>query len=411
MASETAERNIVIVGGGIIGCTTAYFLTRHPSFNPTKHTITILEAQSIASGASGKAGGLLALWAYPSSIVPLSYKLHAELAKEHDGAKRWGYRTVHCGSLSAKWKDYSGETNTNTNGNQDGAGEDWQKLPKTNSKGVTKKGVPEELDWFDADCIKSYSEMGTPSTTAQVHPYQFTTSMADLAVSSGAKVLLGSVTAIDYTGPHGVKSITYEDKETKHIHTLPATDVILAAGPWTSHVFPEAPIEAVRAHSVVVEADVSPYAVFSEITLPKGFGGDGKRRHWSTVSPEMYARPDGTVYVCGEADTLIPLPKSTALVECSPSHCTDIISYISSISPVLRQGKVLARQACYLPSVAGGGGPLIGETGIRGLFMATGHTCWGIQNSCATGKLMSEFVFEGVAKSARIEGLDPRRVL
>merc|ERR1711964_431190 len=204
------------------GCTTAYFLTRHPSFNPTKPTITILEAQSIASGASGKAGGLLALWAYPSSIVPLSYKLHAELAKEHDGAKRWGYRTVHCGSLSAKGKDYSSDTiaNSKINGVHDRpGGEDWQKLPKTKNKGVTKNGVPEDLDWFDADCIKSYSEMGTPSTTAQVHPYLFTTSMADLAVSSGAKVILGSVTAIDYTGPHGVKSVTYEDKETKHIHT------------------------------------------------------------------------------------------------------------------------------------------------------------------------------------------------
>ncbi|KAK0116393.1 hypothetical protein ONS95_013413 [Cadophora gregata] len=423
MATESLERNIVIVGGGIIGCTTAYFLTRHPSFNPTKYTITILEAQSIASGASGQAGGLLALWAYPSSIVPLSYKLHAELAKEHDGAKRWGYRTLHCGSLSAKGKDYSGETNSNTNtntaGNKDGPGaaEEWQKLPKTNNKGVSKNGVPSSLDWFDPDCIKAYSEMGTPSTTAQVHPYQFTTSMASLAVSSGAKIILGSATSIDYAGPSGVKSVTYEDKETKDIHTLPATDVVLAAGPWTSQVFPEAPIEAVRAHSVVVEADVSPYAVFSEISLPKTFGGDadaeGKKRHGSVVSPEMYARPDGTVYACGEADTLAPLPPSTALVQCSPSHITSLISYISSISPALRHGKILAEQACYLPSVTGPGtsGPLIGETGIRGLYMATGHTCWGIQNSCATGKLMSEFLFEGGAKSARVEALDPRRFL
>lgn len=43
--------------------------------------------------------------------------------------------------------------------------------------------------------------------------------------------------------------------------------------------------------------------------------------------------------------------------------------------------------------------------------MATGHTCWGIQNSCATGKLISEFVYEGSAKSARIDALDPRRFL
>ena len=49
-------------GGGIIGCTTAYFLTRHPRYDPSKHRITILEASKIAGGASGKAGGLLALW-------------------------------------------------------------------------------------------------------------------------------------------------------------------------------------------------------------------------------------------------------------------------------------------------------------------------------------------------------------
>lgn len=40
--------------------------------------------------------------------------------------------------------------------------------------------------------------------------------------------------------------------------------------------------------------------------------------------------------------------------------------------------------------------------------MATGHTCWGIQNSAATGKLVSEMLFEGKARSADVRGLDPR---
>ncbi|KAK2628405.1 hypothetical protein QTJ16_001508 [Diplocarpon rosae] len=407
MTTESVQKNIIIVGGGIIGCTTAYFLTRHPSFNPSLHKITVLEATAIASGASGKAGGLLALWAYPSSIVPLSYKLHAELAKEHGGAERWGYRTLHCGSISAKGKDYHATSNSSEiKGNK----AEWQKLPKTDRKGALQ-GLPKDLDWFD-DSITSFAEMGTPSTTAQVHPYLFTTSMADLAIAAGAKVILGSVTAIDHTD--GVKSVTYEDKATKSINTLPATDVILAAGPWTSHVFPAAPIEATRAHSVVVKADVSPWAVFTEIELPRGFGAEGKgkgRKHGMLVAPEMYARPDGTVYACGEGDTLVPLPKTSDLVFCDEEKCQDIIAYCGSISTAMREGPVLTKQACYLPSVTGAGGPLIGQTGIKGLLIASGHTCWGIQNSCATGKLMSEFVFEGGAKSARVEGLDPRRVL
>jgi len=56
MSTTNDRKNIVIIGGGIIGCTTAYFLTRHPSFDPARHTITLLEASKIAGGASGKAG-------------------------------------------------------------------------------------------------------------------------------------------------------------------------------------------------------------------------------------------------------------------------------------------------------------------------------------------------------------------
>jgi glycerol-3-phosphate dehydrogenase len=51
------QKNIVIIGGGIIGATSAYFLTHHPSYNPEKHKVILLEATKIAGGASGKAGG------------------------------------------------------------------------------------------------------------------------------------------------------------------------------------------------------------------------------------------------------------------------------------------------------------------------------------------------------------------
>lgn len=238
--------------------------------------------------------------------MPLSYKLHAELAKEHNGAERWGYRTLHVGSLRAKGKVYGADVK----GEEKGGGEEWQKLPKTKNRGKTLASIPKALDWFDTDCIKGYSEMGTPETTAQVHPYLFTTSIFELAVQAGVQIIYGSVTAID-SFDERVRGVTYEDKETRHIHTLPATDIVLAAGPWTSHVFPEAPIDAIRAHSVVIKADVSPWAVFTEIDLPKDFGRTGggdvkKRRHALNVNPEMYARPDGTVYACGTSLSISP---------------------------------------------------------------------------------------------------------
>jgi glycine/D-amino acid oxidase-like deaminating enzyme len=394
------------LGGGIIGCTTAYFLTRHPSYDPAKHKITLLEASKIAGGASGKAGGLLALWAYPSSLVPLSYKLHAELAKEHNGAERWGYRAIHCGQLSAKGQAQKNPTSSTSGA----AAQEHLSLQKRDDKSLGRlraAGYPKDLDWFDTESVKSYDEMGDPSTTAQVHPYQFTTAMAELAEQKGAKVVTQArVTNIKRTSDK-VEAVTYKDENGRE-QTIQTADVVVAAGPWTQRVFPPAPISAMRAHSVTIRPSrpVSAYAIFTEIELPKEGTRQAKR-----VSPEIYARPNNELYACGEGDRMVPLPETTADVETDLSRCEEIVQHVNSISEELRNGEVLVRQACYLPNVDGPGGPLVGHTGIKGLTLAAGHTCWGIQNGPGTGKLVSEFVFDGDAKSAKIGNLDPRKVL
>ena len=409
-------------------------MSRHSSYDPSKHRITLLEASKIAGGASGKAGGLLALWgksslarssvtnltlslAYPSSIVPLSYRLHAELAKEHNGKEIWGYRRIHCGQLTAKGRPL-GFVNENKRQAEYGDSLSLQKRSKEAISLLRAAGIPKDLDWFATDSVRAYSEMGDPSTTAQVHPYQFTTLMASLAEQKGVKVVLGSVTHISHPN-NAVQSVTYKDKATSEIYTLPATDVIIAAGPWTRAIYPPAPISAMRAHSVTIRPSrpVSAYALFTDIILPADFGRTpqstlSERKNSKRVTPELYARPNNEVYACGEGDTLVPLPKISDEVVTDESRCQDIVDYAASISDEMRDGEVTVRQACYLPNVeAASEGPLIGETGVKGLLLAAGHTCWGIQNGPATGKLMSEFVFEGGAKSASVEGLDPRKVL
>ncbi|KAL2349684.1 FAD dependent oxidoreductase-domain-containing protein [Cryomyces antarcticus] len=373
MASD--KKNIVIIGGGIIGSTSAYFLTRHPAFNPALHTITLLEATKVAGGASGKAGGLLALWAYPTSIVPLSYRLHAQLAKEHGGEERWGYRRVHVGQVECRGRSLPAKSSVKgkdremdgQNGTPNGKGEARVSLQKRTREALgklTAAGVPADLDWVDPDALCGYDEMGTPDTTAQVHPYQFTTSMASLAEEKGAKVILGSVTAINQRND-AVESVTYTDKTTGEKHTIPASDVVIAAGPWTKK----------RDH-------------------PAYTRGIGVRPLHRDPTPHRLRQP-------------------LQRIEQEEQRCQDIVDYVGSISDELRDGEVTARQACYLPNVQarGSNGPLIGETGVKGLLMASGHTCWGIQNGPGTGKVISEFVFEGGAKSAQIGALDPRRVL
>ncbi|KIX09373.1 uncharacterized protein Z518_00452 [Rhinocladiella mackenziei CBS 650.93] len=423
--AESAKRRIVIVGGGIIGSTTAYFLTRHPKYNPALHSIHLIEATSIASGASGKAGGLLALWAYPSCLVPLSFRLHDELAKEHGGAERWGYRGVGVGQIELAGRHVSNRPKVVADG--ESKGEDirglhrsdvvsdgnvsLQKRSEESYATLRKMGLPDDLDWVAEECIQGYSSMGSPKDTAQVHPYRFTTSMAALAEEQGAKLILGHVDKIE-SSPSGEHTVRYTDKATNAPESISATDVIVTAGPWTKTVWPGSPIGALRAHSVTIRPTrpVSAYCLFTQLRLPKNFK-EGTKSRATFVTPEIYARPNNELYSCGEGDNLVPLPKSTAEVQVDDSRCQDIVDYCASISDEMRDGEVLVRQACYLPQVETGAGPLVGPTNTKGVYLAAGHTCWGIQNGPGTGKLMSEFVFDGKAVSANVARLDPRKVL
>jgi glycine/D-amino acid oxidase-like deaminating enzyme len=287
-----------------------------------------------------------------------------------------------------------------------------QKRSKEAMAKLRAAGVPSELDWVHHDSLRAYDEMSTPTDSAQVHPYQFTASMAELAKGGGATILENSpVTNISYS-PDGqsVTGVTYTQDGTSK--TIPATDVIITAGPWTRSVYPAAPITATRAHSVTIKPSrpVSAYALFTQIRLPSRFQRNPQHAG-QIVTPEIYARPHNEVYACGEGDHDVELPTTTAGVEVDEQRCQDVVDFISSISAELADGEVTARQACYLPNVTGSSSPLIGKTHVKGLFLAAGHTCWGIQNGPASGKLISEFVFDGEAKSAKIKGLDPRNYL
>ncbi|OBT64314.1 hypothetical protein VE03_06807 [Pseudogymnoascus sp. 23342-1-I1] len=445
------KQDIVIVGGGIIGCTTAYYLTKHPSFDPSRHSITLLEATRIGGGASGKAGGLLAQWAYPASIVPLSFDLHSQLAEAHDGVRKWGYRRISCGKLTAKDQKISTSE----------AATSWTQLAtwfplgkrkyiKEENMDLPAKDFPDDLDWFNAESIKSYEDISTTDATAQVNPFQFTMAMASLAEEGGANVILGSVDSIGYAPDDQqslgeqyvankkaggsiagnaarekrVQSVSYIDKATSESRSIPATIVVIAAGPWTPVLFPSAPISSLRAHSVTIRPTkpVSAYCLFTEIPLaPEDADGDGAEQGDPTVPreiakvicPEIYSRPNNEVYVCGSGDNAVPLPANTDAVEVSRQDCQNIVDAVASVSDELGNGAVTSRRACYLPvmNVGSSGGPLIGETGVSGLLLAAGHSCWGIHNAPATGKLIGEIIFDGEATSADIRSLDPRLVV
>ncbi|KAI0092695.1 hypothetical protein BDY19DRAFT_925648 [Irpex rosettiformis] len=91
----------VILGTGIIGLSTAYYLSRFAEDEATegsqteKHEIHLVEATpELFASASGKAAGFLAKDWFQPAVAPLgefSFGLHRKLAEEHDGRSKWGW--------------------------------------------------------------------------------------------------------------------------------------------------------------------------------------------------------------------------------------------------------------------------------------------------------------------------------
>lgn len=414
MADCHASKSIVIIGsssqhyiysfflteagGGVIGACSAYYLTRHPLFDPKKHLIAVIEATNVAGGSSGKAGGMLATYASPECLAQLSFKLHQQLADEHNG-RTWGYRRVPCAEFSA-----TGQGSKRSPGLY---------VPNCDGAVCPLADYPSKLDWIIPNSIKSYNKVGDANHTAQVHPDIFTTAISRLAEKQGAKVILGKVTTINYKDSGNVvESVNYMARNGGENITIEATDVLIAAGPWTSTIFPRAPIGGARSHSIIIHPSrpLSGFTLWPDIA--PGPGGRPK----ALILPEIYSRPDGTVYSCGPTDYNVPLPPTSDKVAVNNQSCNEILDAVGSIFKELDGGNILARQACYRPIVVINRerqqtGPLLVETGIDGLLIVTGHDSWGIHNSAATGKVMSKMIFDGKALSADISSLDPKRLL
>lgn len=272
----------------------------------------------MAAGATGKSAGLLARWADPpgAGLVQLSFDCHASLAAEHRGVERWGYRRVTCADVSfivrrsrpSRWVESGSESDVAV-----AAG-----LPAAAAKQSVHPGrpagapspLPDDLDWLDPDTVQSYRVAGPPQSaeSAQVHPYQFTRAIAALAREAGVEIREGAqVTKVATAGSgNGVVAVEYRDLATGHESFIKSpTDVIVAAGPWTGTLMPATMINGLRAHSLILEANISPYVVFTSIRLPDDFApahrsaNGSPRRYDAIVDPEIYSRPHDEAFISG----------------------------------------------------------------------------------------------------------------
>ncbi|KAL8473018.1 hypothetical protein ACS0TY_030021 [Phlomoides rotata] len=368
-------KRVVVCGGGVIGVCTAYFLSKKGA------AVTLVEKSSIACAASGKAGGFLALdWCDGgpvSSLARASFNLHRTLAEQLNGAQLYGYRPVTTLSVT---------------------------VTETTSSASTRKSGPNLPSWVDGPA-KGPRTIGTTETTAQVHPQLFTKTLVSKAAEEyGLKVVIGKLKKVEVV-EGAATAVVLEDGG-----VIEADAVVLALGPWTGKLSLLGSIfrvSGLKAHSIILEpkdpSAITPHALFLSYYPAEG----GK-----PMDPEVYPRPTGEVYICGmSADA--DVPDDPEQITPVPESIRVLKNVAKSVSSHLVEGEatVKAEQACFLPCTDDSL-PVIGQVpGVKGCYVATGHSCWGILNGPATGAAVSELVLDGHSTLVDLTPFNPARFL
>ncbi|KAF2843443.1 FAD dependent oxidoreductase-like protein superfamily [Patellaria atrata CBS 101060] len=404
----------VILGAGIIGCSTAFYLSESKTIQPQNiHLVDPLP--DLFQCASGLAAGFLAAdWFAPSvsSLGALSFRLHKELAEKHGGREKWGYCRSTGTSLSQE-TDVAGHR-----------GDDWLRaeptrtLPESGHEQQSGKGPV----WLTKRKGSSIEVISGHDSTGQIDPLRLCRFLLKHCKDRGVQV------------HHPAKAISVLKDSKNQLASIrivrddgseadiPCARILIASGAWSPKVFStlfplspvRLPLTSLAGHSLVLRSprwsaaheDTGCHAVFATDTL--GF------------SPEIFSRTGGEIYVAGLNNASLELPELSSdakINEDAIAQLKDVGKRMLGLEDGTDDLEVLREGLCFRP-VTPSGRPILSRipdsklgngfstagAGKGGIFLAAGHGPWGISQCLGTGKVMAEML-EGLPTSADIDGL------
>ncbi|KAJ9651614.1 hypothetical protein H2198_009117 [Neophaeococcomyces mojaviensis] len=446
----------VIVGGGIIGLSTAYCLSLLQPELASNHQIHIVDSASeLLLSASGHSGGFLAKdWFSPavSSLGALSFHLHKELAQAHDGPRNWGYAPSTAYSLAIEERGVGSKKNK---------GKDWL-LEGTSRAGVASAvtGGQEQMPssegakrnemlnddgtpaWITKQENGSLEVIGSGDSCAQVEPRQLCLWLRKQCEDRGVKLHTKCMPTGIVKGEHG-EVVGVKVSKDCEVYEKNCKNIVITAGAWTPNVFQKIfhssnlriPISSLAGYSIVVRSprytrpilDPTRHGENSAVGVSQGVFC-APSSSWA-FAPEAFSRvpPDGTpeLWVGGLNDSHMKLPKLVDEVENlqDSEKMEELRNAAVLLTGLSQEGdnlkiddlKVVRQGLCFRP-VSDNGRPIISkvpETALghdikmspgAGVFVASGHGPWGISLSLGTGQVMAEMLL-GRKLSADISSL------
>ncbi|KAK4863144.1 hypothetical protein LT330_001922 [Penicillium expansum] len=410
----------VILGGGIIGASTGYYL----SANQTEGEIHIVEqSPELFTAASGYAAGFLARDWFDSSLAPLgamSFDLHHELATTQGGEKKWGFMKGTAFNLDTVAQRQRGGPR----------GDDW--LRTGTSRAETSAGsediTPVEFsEWLTMQKEGIVEKISQGETVAQVDPLRLSQFLINGAVSRGVKLHNpAQATAVIKDGKDMITGVKIVSLDSKKESIIPCTNLVLSMGPWT----PRALRDLFPSSQVLF--DISPLAGYSLVVRSPRYTMEHERNVYRgsshavfTTHPpscgfsaEIFLREGGEIYIAGLNNPTMKLPSCAGDTSqlFDPSEMQKLKDVAVRLMGDLPKGtkeatdetsntddlEIIREGLCFRP-VGDNGIPTIGRVGDHslggvkanpkgGVFIAAGHAAWGISLCLGTGKVVSEMI-------------------
>lgn len=419
----------IILGAGLIGVSTAYYLSS-PSSNsssqPGQNIHLIDPSRTLFTSASGFAAGFLSRSWFPAplrALGELSFDLHTELAQKEGGREKWGW----CKARSVSFVEDEDAGEEKERPENWLMSDDWLAAGVSRAEaakselGWRKKSGPEWLRRARGREMRVLSGKGGPSETAQVDPLRFSNFLLSECLSRGVHLHTSTHTlSVSRNSSGQIHSIRIRHANGTEAN-LPCFRLAITSGAWTPQIFStlfpssdvKLPITSLAGHSLLMRSSAwkrplegeETAAVFS--TDPMGY------------FPEMFARVDGTIYLAGLNSSILPLPaagkgKAQPHAE-SIDQLKATAEHLCGLSFASNEIEVVREALCFRP-VTPKGVPIIarvpdarlgeraGSGSVGGVFVAAGHGPWGISLSLGTGKVLGEMV-EGRKVSADVREL------
>ena len=359
--------DVVVIGAGVVGCSVAYYLSREGI------KVTLLEQESIGSGASAHATGSLSLLGAEFSpgasfqIARASYAEFQQIVPELESATGIDLLYQRRPSLRLALDDEEADLIRNLMV--------WQQ-PHV------------KMHWIDTQEVHSIEPRLSPSIigavyedeSAQLDSYRLDLALARGAELKGAKILYREVTGLITSGPtiSGVKTASGD---------INCGTVVVAAGTWSRAFAPwlgfPVPIRPMKGERLLLNHPGEPLKVL--ISSPK-------RGH-------MISRMDGFISVGSTGgrdydrkelflgEEFDRRPTETARLE--------LLQRAIDVFPDLERAELVQQLAGSRP-LSPDGKPIIGPVpGLESVLLATGHATKGIHLGPITGRIITDYICHG----------------